>query len=287
MPTLTAAAAALLVSLPILACPDPGPTTPTAVAEPPPALACEGGGAGVILGDVVNVRAGPGTAYDVVGQLAGGAGVTILGEAFGWLLVRPSAAFAVYVSREFVEPKGDGVAVVTRDRVNIRSKAALNGTVLGQVNRGDLLRLLDAGGDFVAIAAPPEVGFYVHRDLVRRVDLTVEAGIAPSALSEPGSTAPAEAPPAPNLTASEKALRARDLYLAELDKADLDVMDFGPARRLYEEAAREATDPAVRGLVHAGLKRLSVAAQLQADYRRRIAPIERFQRVGPSSGRPD
>lgn len=262
-------AAALVLVLPLFACPEPLAASATAL---PASLACEEGGAGVVLGDSVNLRAGPGVAYDIVGQIQGGSRVAILGEAFGWLLVRPETELKLYVSRDLVEPKGDGVAVVVRDRVNVRSRPALDGTVLGQVNRGDLVRIIDAGADFVTVAAPPDVGVYVHRDLVRRLDLTVEAGAPAAGAEQPAAAAPAPAP----LTPGEKALRARDLYLAELDKADLDAMDFGPARRLYEEAARESSDPAVRALVLSGMKRLRVAAQIQADYRRRMGPIERL-----------
>src|SRR5438477_490264 len=97
---------------------------------------------GVVLGDSVNLRAGPGTAYEVVAHLKGGTRVEVLGEAFGWLLVHPAIDLTVYVSREMVELKGDGVGLVTRDRVNLRSRAALDSTVLGQVNKGDLVRVI-------------------------------------------------------------------------------------------------------------------------------------------------
>src|SRR5437870_4915411 len=102
-------ATVVLLGLTLLACPEPG--TATAEATYP----------GVLLGDSVNVRAGPGSAYEVVAQLPGGSRVTVLGEAFGWLLIRPATDLNVYVSHELVEQKGDGIAVVTRDRVNLRA----------------------------------------------------------------------------------------------------------------------------------------------------------------------
>jgi SH3-like domain-containing protein len=260
------AAAALLAVVPIFACPEPVAASPTAAAY----HLADGSTAGIVLGDSVNVRSGPGTAYDVVAKLQGGARVAILGEAFGWLLVRPEAELRVYVSRDLIEPKGDGIAVVKRDRVNLRSKAAAEGTVVGQASRGDLVRLLEPGGEFAAIAAPPDVGFYVHHDLVRRVDPAEIEATVPAA-------APAAAPErAVGPTPGEKLARARELYLAELDKSEMAAMDFREAQKLYEAAASEAAGEDIRFAAAAGLKRVRIAIRLQEDYRRRLAPLERM-----------
>jgi hypothetical protein len=259
----------------LLACPEPCAVTPAAAV-----YRAEQAGAGVVLGDSVNLRAGPGTAYEVVGRLGGGERVAVLGEAFGWLLVRPASPVKVYVAADLVERKAGGIAAVRRDRVNLRSRPALEATVIGQAGRGDVVRLLDEAdaspGGFVAIEAPADVALYVHRDLVRLVD--GEAGCAPAlAAGSPleGADPPA-APAAPGPTSAEKALRARDLYLAELEKSDLADMDFGPALALYEAALREAATEETRALARAGRKRVRIALALQEDYRRRMGPIERM-----------
>jgi uncharacterized protein YgiM (DUF1202 family) len=268
---LALAVAALVLALPIL--PSPGPLATTATAA---ALRGDMPYRGVVLGDSVNVRSGPGTAYDVVLQLTGGCEVEVIGEAFGWLLVRPAAQVRVFVSRDLVEPKGDGIAVVTRDRVNIRSRAAAEGTVVGQANRGDVVRMIDNDGAFVAIAAPPEVCVYVHRDLVRRADATVQAGAPLAAPEAVPASAPAAPPPAPVEDAGQKLKRAREMYLAELEKPEIGSMDFKEAERLFVEAGREAGSDDVRALAIAGLRRVRAAVALQEDYRRRLGPLERI-----------
>jgi SH3-like domain-containing protein len=225
---------------------------------------------GVVLGDDVNVRAGPGKNYEVVAQLAGGDRVGVLGEAFGWFLVRPAREIRAYVHKDLVETKGPGVGVVLRDRTNLRSRPAADSTVIGQCARGDLVRLLDAQGDWLALAAPPGASFYVHRDLVRAVAPWTEGALetAPAGKTLQAS-APAAAPPTP----LEKVRRACDLYLAELGKDDLDRMDFAAARALFEEAEREANDPQTRADARAGLERIKIAERLQEDYRKRVKPI--------------
>jgi hypothetical protein len=265
-----AAASILTLSVSILACPDAARETGLPIVETATAVAGSGMPYdGVVLGDTVNLRAGPGSAYEVVAHLKGGTRVEVLGEAFGWLLVHPSIDLAVYVSREMVELKGDGVGLVTRDRVNLRSRAALDSTVLGQMNRGDLVRVIEDRQDFFAIAAPAEVAFYVHGDLVKAAprEATVAASVPKSA---------PEPVPAPGPSAAEMVRRARELYQAELAKKDIGAMDFGAAESLYAEAARDAAHEPLRAAALAGLKRVRLAIELQRDFRRRVGPIERM-----------
>jgi len=295
--------AALLLPGTLLPCPggsEPRAASPTAAVHRASEAAV-----GIVLGDAVNVRAGPGTAYEVTGKLGGGERVEVLGEAFGWLLVRPAAPPTVYIGKDLIERKGGGVAAVKRDRVNLRTRPGLSGTVVGQASRGDVVRLAPEGtypaensaeaDGFVAIAAPPDVALYVHRDLVRLVDPSSAEARAPDAtvlagakkatdggaMAGPGSdanttSASTSAPFTAHPTPAEKALRARDMYLGELDKTDLGAMDFAPAQALYEEALREAATEETRAAARAGLRRVKIALALQEDYRRRMAPIERL-----------
>src|SRR5205085_6103234 len=76
--------------------------------------------AGAVLGDDVNLRAGPGLNYEVVTKLAGGDRVQVLGEAFGWLIVRPARDVKTFVHKDLIATKGAGVGIVLKDRVNLR-----------------------------------------------------------------------------------------------------------------------------------------------------------------------
>jgi SH3-like domain-containing protein len=248
--------------LPILARAAEGDAPPVSgapVPEAPPYLA-------IALGDDVNVRAGPGKNYEVVTKLASGEKVGVFGEAFGWARIRPAREVRTYVQKDLVATKGPGAGVILKDRVNVRSRPAPEATVVGQCARGDVVRILDAEGDWVALAAPPGVALYVRRDLVRPIGrLSGEALAAPA-------TAVAAAPPT---TPMEKLRRARELYLAEIEKEDLDLMDFGPALALFCEAEREAQDPETRAAGRDGIERVRVAARIQEDYRKRVKPIKK------------
>jgi SH3-like domain-containing protein len=245
---------------------EPGDDAPAAPAPAAPAEAdrAEFPFAGVVLGDDVNLRAGPGANYEVVTKLAGGEKVQVIGEAFGWLVVRPVREVRTFVHKDLIATKGAGVGIVLKDRVNLRSRPAAEATVVGQCARGDVVRLVDATGDWIAVVAPPEASFYVHRDLVR------PCGGAADAALPAAPTAPADAAP---LVAPEKARRARELYLAELEKPDLDTMDFAPALALFEQALKDAEAPEVRRAAEDGIRRIRAARTIQEDYRRKIKPI--------------
>ena len=255
----------------------PGGTVAAGTAQPPVADGAlpQFPFAGATIGDDVNVRAGPGSAYEIVTQLAGGERVSVVAESFGWLEVRPVRDVRVYLHKDLLVTKGAGVGVILKDRANLRSRGAPNATVVGQCARGDVVRLLDASGDWIALAAPPEAKLYVHKDLVRPVGAADGPAVAPPPPA-PGSQAigqpaPAPAPAAPSPV--EKLKHGRDLYNAELEKPDIDAMNFGPAALLLEEARQEATIPEVRRAAEAALKRLRAAERVQADYRARVKPI--------------
>ncbi len=58
----------------------------------------------VVVATRLNVRAGPGTEYDIVGALIQGEQVRVLEESNGWKLVRPdSDGLEGWVSAEFLE----------------------------------------------------------------------------------------------------------------------------------------------------------------------------------------
>jgi SH3-like domain-containing protein len=220
--------------------------------------------AGAVIGDDVNLRAGPGTNYEVVVKLEGGEKVLVVGEAFGWYIVRPARLVKVFVQKDLIATRGAGVGIILKDRVNLRSRPAPESTVVGQCGRGDVVRLLDADGDWIAVAAPEEAIFYAHHDLVRRLG-------GPELVERPA--APAVPPEAAPLVAPEKVRRARELYEAELAKPDLDAMDFGPALALFREALETASDADVKRAALAGVKRIEAAQAIQADYRRRVKPV--------------
>lgn len=55
---------------------------------------------------------------------------------------------------------------VLGNRVNLRAKPDLQTEVVGQVNRGDRLKVKSITEEWVEVAPPPSIQFWVHRDFV-------------------------------------------------------------------------------------------------------------------------
>ncbi|GIW71669.1 MAG: hypothetical protein KatS3mg102_1211 [Planctomycetota bacterium] len=238
---------------------------------------------GVVTGEQVNLRAGPSIAYEAVGQLERGSRVEILGSSFGWYCVRPERPVPAFVSAALLELREGGVALARKDRVNVRARPDLRSSVIAQLQQGQLVRVSEAGPEWVRIEAPPGARLYVHGELLALEDTPptaaapARAGAAGDAPAGEAGRAPAPSPaasPEPSASPAELLARANALYLAELDKPDLDAMDFGPALQLFERAREQAQLAAVREAAEAGIRRVQIALRLQEDYRRRMRRLE-------------
>jgi hypothetical protein len=251
-----ALAAGLLA--PVLAAALPGPEDPE----------WEGTRRGVVTRDQVNLRAGPSTAYEVVAKLPKELGLRISGSAFGWYRVHPQTEVPLYVSAELVELKEGGVGVIRKDRVNLRARAQLSGTVVGQAHAGDPVRVLEAGEVWVKIVAPEDAVFYLHGDLVE-----LREGAVPA---EPTGAGGEQEPTAEPEVAGPEVLmtRAAQLFNRELSKPHIQAMSFVEARRLFEEARAAAETPELQAAAERGIKRIEAFERLQRDYERRKRAID-------------
>ena len=97
---------------------------------------------GVVTSQTLNVRSGQSTNFEKVGTLAEGEQVIVVDQSYGWYKVKLPANADSYLSADFVKILGDGIGEATGSRVNIRSRPMVGSTVLGQVERGTLVRIL-------------------------------------------------------------------------------------------------------------------------------------------------
>ena len=147
---------------------------------------------GVITGDVVNARKGPGTSYDRVELLAKGKQVTILGEENGWYKIKWNNDTG-YVAKDYVATSAGSSAssasaqslaanatVTGGTTINVRSGPATSYARVGMVGTGKRVAMLDKSGDWYHISFDGKTGYILGTYLI--LD---------------GSEAPAVAAPAP------------------------------------------------------------------------------------------
>ncbi|HHY94265.1 MAG TPA: SH3 domain-containing protein [Firmicutes bacterium] len=144
-----------------------------------------------VVGDVCNLRTGPGTSYAVAGRVVAGNRVTVNRVRDNWLLVTYQGKqgwIAGWLVDVDLAARG-AVAVVEKAAVNVRRGPGLDYPVVGRTDRGDRYPAQALRGDWVRIARPDGVA-WVWAPLVR-----VEMGSPPAPLPGPGpSPSPAPTP---------------------------------------------------------------------------------------------
>ena len=166
------------------------------------APAAEGPFEGIVVEDDAKARAVAGRTFYVVGSIPKDTKITVDEIVFGWNKVVPPGGIHSYISKAFVDARGNGkVGDVNRDRAPVTA-ASLDGPGDSyrhqlDLNKGDQVTIVGEEGSFYKIASPNLAGrkayVYLPPGSVRRVDVPV---VAPPATTPPATTPPATTPPA-------------------------------------------------------------------------------------------
>lgn len=115
----------------------------------------------------VNVRAGQSQNFEKLCQLERGEEVIVVGKDFSWYKVQLPLRAHVYVSDKYVRLVNVGEGEITGDRVNVRSSAKVESTIVGQVEKGSRIRVLEKIPGWYKIAPPAQVFGWVADGLVK------------------------------------------------------------------------------------------------------------------------
>ncbi len=128
---------------------------------------------GVVVEEKVPVRAGAGRAYYIVGELKKGDVVQVEDVLFGWnKIVCPPGVYS-YISKAFVNAKGDGrTGVVSSDAVEVKA-GSINGpgqSYRGQLtlDKGDMVEIIGQDGSYYKIVPPSNAYVFIRPGSVRR-----------------------------------------------------------------------------------------------------------------------
>lgn len=121
----------------------------------------------------VNIRSEANTECEIVGKLYAKSAVTVLGTEGEWYKIH-SGNCEGYIKQEFIitgdeelaKSISTRVAIVDTDNLNIRADKTTEGTVLGQVGKGDVLIVVAEEPEWIQVATDEGEGFvsaqYVH-----------------------------------------------------------------------------------------------------------------------------
>jgi uncharacterized protein YgiM (DUF1202 family) len=179
---------------------------------------------GVVVEDNVPVRAGASPAYYVVGELARGDRVQVREILYGWNRIAVPEGFHSYISKGFVDVRGDGkIGVVGRDAAKVKA-----GSIKGPgesyrtqlaLNQGDQVQIIGEEGSFYRIVPPSGASVFVRPGAIQRAEQAMQP-----AAPEPAAPAP-QPEPQPQQPRSERAPRAQAGNVPEVEYAQPVAMD--------------------------------------------------------------
>ena len=119
------------------------------------------------INERVNVRAGQSQNFEKLYQLEKGEEVVVVGKDFSWYKVQIPPSTYVYISDKYVRLANSMEGEIIGDRVNVRSSAKVESTILGQVEKGSRVRVLEKIPGWYKIAPPAQVFGWVADGLVK------------------------------------------------------------------------------------------------------------------------
>jgi len=159
--------------------------------------------AGEVTASALNLRAGPGEAYQQVVTVQQGAKLIVLGQYANdptWSLVEVPAGFSAWVSADLVKKVDGGTGEVQASRVLVRPRPSTRHHQLsGRLEKGETVSILEekkteSEGLWYRIRVPRRFPLYAAARFVKKIgpaslaELKEEAGAAP-ALAVPGNSA--------------------------------------------------------------------------------------------------
>ncbi len=139
------------------------------------------------LGEVsrgpVNVRAGANTNFEAVDKLSAGAPLVVIGRNYEWYQVQLSSSASAFIRADYIQVHDANAGEITGTRINVRAKPAAEASPLGQVNKGDLVRLIAKTNDWWKVEAPFGTSGWVHADFVKLKSKDVPAHLVQKPLA--------------------------------------------------------------------------------------------------------
>ena len=158
---------------------------------------------GVIAKDRVNLRGQATLKSEVVAQLQQGDPITILAEIDvdevqgaapeKWFRISLPESIPVWVHSNFINPES---LTVKANRLNMRKGPGENFSVLGQLNEGEIVKVIETKGDWIKIKAPDQAYAYVAAYLVALQPSITPTGSRPIVAQTSPSVNPVGSDPA-------------------------------------------------------------------------------------------
>lgn len=122
---------------------------------------------GVVEKSKIKVYSGPNENFEIVSSLGKDSEVLVLGHSYGWYRLELPEHSLVYVNKMFVERTEVDKGKVKGERVNVRAGAGTTFTILGQLNKGNIVTIAGEDKDWFKIESFKNLSGWVKADYIK------------------------------------------------------------------------------------------------------------------------
>lgn len=112
-----------------------------------------------VLEDQVNIRAGQGLNFEVLGQLNQAAQVVVRGQGYGWYKIKLPREALCFVHSDYINE-----GIVEADKLRVRAGCGTNFNVLGMLRKRGTVDIVEEKGDWVRIRPPKSCTGWIKKD---------------------------------------------------------------------------------------------------------------------------
>lgn len=136
------------------------------------------GRVGKVNSDAVNLRTGNSIEYRILNQVFSGDRFKVMDESDGWYKVIYEDTTA-WIKSDFLDVSNEVIdlGVINDDNVNFRNDSSTEASVIGTLNKGDRISVLDVYSNWYKIRSGESVG-YVYADFVSIRNSEVSRGVS-------------------------------------------------------------------------------------------------------------
>lgn len=117
---------------------------------------------GEVLGDNINIRSGPSSNYEVIGQASRSDMVTVWDKRNEWLKIEPLSYIVFWVHASLLTEN-----TVNTYSVNVRAKPSKDSSVICQLEKGDKVEIVSIDNEWVSIRPPSTAFNWIHESYVK------------------------------------------------------------------------------------------------------------------------
>lgn len=123
---------------------------------------------GIVEAESVNLRAGANLNFEIITKLNKSDKVFVVSESYNWYKIRLPQTADCYVNKKYIKIYRGQTGVVLANRLNVRARPKETSGLLGQVKKGQTLKILGkVSGDWYKIIPPQDSYGWVDSSFVK------------------------------------------------------------------------------------------------------------------------